>query len=78
MNGIHIDRLAIQIPGLSNEEGRQLGLRMAAALAAAGGIPAAGDIPALHLDVEADMSAGLPRLADRIVIELLRQLRREP
>jgi hypothetical protein len=78
MNDIHIDRLVLQVPGLAEDEGRQLALQVAAGLAAAGGLPEAGDIPALQLEVVADPRAGLPHLADRIVADMLRQLRHTP
>lgn len=77
MNGIDIERLTIKVPGLSKEEGQQLALRIAANLSTAGGLPAAGDIPALQLDVAAELGTGVPSLADRVVKELLLQLSRE-
>jgi hypothetical protein len=45
---IEIDRLAIEIPGVSAGRGRDLAVAVAAALAAAGGMPGAGDIPNLR------------------------------
>jgi hypothetical protein len=49
-------------------------LRIAAQLAEAGGLPAAGDIPRLAVSVPAAHRVYMPDLAQRIVGETLRQL----
>jgi hypothetical protein len=76
MAGMQIDRLIVHAPGLSAAQGRQLALRIAAQLADAGGVPAAGDIPKLEVRAPDGWRADLPDLAQRIVDEALRQLRR--
>ena len=78
MTGLNIDRMRLVMPGLSEDDGRRLALRLAALLANAGGLPAAGDIPTLRLDVTGDPREGVPHLAGRIIGELLRQLQRVP
>jgi hypothetical protein len=72
--GIDIDRLALQVQGVSEEEGRRLAEHVALSLATGAGMPAAGDIPFLQVDVATDPREGLPELAERIVAEVLRQL----
>lgn len=73
---MRIDRLIVHAPGLSESEGRQLALQIAAQLAEAGGIPAAGDIPRLGVRARAARRVDVPDLAQRIVDEALRQLQR--
>jgi hypothetical protein len=73
---MRIDRLTISAPGLSEGEGRRLALQIAAQLAAAGGLPAAGDIPQLTVRVPAGHRVDVPDLAQRIVDDALRQLQR--
>jgi hypothetical protein len=73
---MRIDRLTVSAPGLSEGEGRQLALHIAAQLAAAGGLPAAGDIPQLAVSVPAGHRVDVPDLAQRIVDDALRQLQR--
>jgi len=76
MAGMQIDRLIIHAPALSAAQGRQLALRIAAQLADAGGVPAVGDIPKLEVRAPDGWRSDLPDLAQRIVDEALRQLRR--
>jgi hypothetical protein len=76
MVAMHIDRLIIRAPGLSEAQGRQLALGIAARLAEAGGMPAAGDIPRLEVRAPAAHRADGADLAERIVDAALRQLRR--
>jgi hypothetical protein len=71
---MRIDRLRISAPGLSEGEGRQLASEIAAQLAAAGGLPAVGDIPLLAVRVSAAHRVDVPNLAQRIVNEALQQL----
>jgi hypothetical protein len=76
MADMNIDRLIVHAPGLSEDQGRQLALRIAAQLAQAGGMPEAGDIPKLELRAASAHSVDVPDLAWRIVDQALRQLRR--
>jgi hypothetical protein len=73
---MRIDRLIVRAPGLSEVQGRQLALRIAARLADAGGVPEAGDIPKIDVRAVAERRGGLPDLAQRVVDEALRQLGR--
>ncbi len=75
---MRIDRLSIQIPGVSEAKGREHGLLLADKLAAAGGLPAIGDMPRLRIDVTADPLSNPDQLIDRIVAEVMAQLRRVP
>jgi hypothetical protein len=75
---MRIDRLSLQIPGVSEAKGRELGLLLADKLAAAGGLPAIGDMPRLRIDVIADPLSSPDQLIDRIVAEVMAQLRRVP
>ena len=76
MADMNIDRLIVRAPGLSEDQGRRLALQIAAQLAQAGGLPAAGDIPKLDIRAAAARSVDVPDLARRIVDEALLQLRR--
>jgi FlaA1/EpsC-like NDP-sugar epimerase len=73
---MNIDRLIVRAPGLSEDQGRRLALQIAAQLAPAGGLPAAGDLPRLEVRAAAARSVDVRDLAQRIVDEALRQLRR--
>jgi hypothetical protein len=76
MADMQMDRLIVHAPGLSPPQGRQLALRIAAQLALAGGLPETGDIPMLEVRAPDGWRADLPDLAQWIVDEALRQLRR--
>jgi hypothetical protein len=76
MNGIGIDRLSVHGTDLSEAQGRELALQIAAGLGAAGTLPAAGDIPSLRVQVAAEPHASLSETAQRIVGEILQQLER--
>ena len=78
MAPMRIDRLSIQIPGVSEAKGRELGLLLVDKLASAGGLPAIGDMPRLRVDVIADPLSSPDQLIDRIVAEVMAQLRRVP
>lgn len=71
---LRIDRLRIDIPGLSAEQGRRLGQLVAAGLGEAAGLPALADIPSLRLHLAAPPGADLPTLAARIVAATQRAL----
>ena len=78
MNEIWIDRLILQVPGLSETAGRRLALQVADGLSAVGAAVGARDIPALRLDLVAAPNAGVDELARQIVAEVLRQVQRLP
>jgi hypothetical protein len=73
---MQIDRMKIEIPRSSAEEGRRIALMVAYGLAEAGAMPAAGDIPAVLIELMADTNASGSELAQRIITEALRHLRR--
>jgi hypothetical protein len=78
MNDVAIDRLILQVSGLSETEGRRLALLVAdglGALSAAGG---GRDVPSLRLDLAVPPGSGTDELARRIVDELMRQVRQLP
>jgi hypothetical protein len=76
MSEVRIDRLSLQVPGLTPAEGRRLALLVAGEIAKAGAVGTPGEIPALRLELTAATGAGVPTLAEQIVAEVLRQLRR--
>jgi hypothetical protein len=77
-NGLHIDRMRVEIPGISAEEGRRVALLAAAGLGEAGAMPASGDIPAVRIELSADHRADVWELARRIVTATLQHLQRLP
>jgi hypothetical protein len=78
MSAISIERLALQVPGLSQSDGRRLALRIAEGLGSAGAIGGGRDILALRLDLTARANTGVDELARQIVAEVLRQVERQP
>jgi hypothetical protein len=76
MSVIDIDRLALELPGATAEEGRRMAVDIVAALAAAGGLPAAGDYPTIRVTVPAAAHERAADLTARIVASAIRELRR--
>jgi hypothetical protein len=79
MDEIRIDHLALELSGISESQGRHLAMRITEGLAAADippGVAAAQG--AIRVDLPAGSSASLDALPERIVAEVLRQLRRSP
>lgn len=75
MDDITIDRLTLNIPGLTPRQAKEVAERVGAGLAAAR--PAMGSFDAIPLELDARTPVGdLPRLADVIVHALLAQMGR--
>jgi hypothetical protein len=73
MDDIYIERLVLNIPGLSTENAKELAKRVGDGLAQKK--PREGDFGNLTVDLnEQATSRNLPRLADEIVSSLLRQI----
>jgi len=73
MDDISIDRLILDIPGLTIEEAEDLALRIGEGLAAGENI--SGSFETLTVDVKGQISSlGVPRFANSIVTSLLRQM----
>jgi hypothetical protein len=77
-NKLSIDRLSLQVPGLTEPEGRRLAVLVAQGLGSLGPLGGGREVPTLRLDLEAPPSAGVDELARRIVAELARQVARLP
>lgn len=77
MPGITIDRLTLELPGVSESQARRLALGISEGLAA-GGLTGSGDVPTIRVDLTAGAGGDTDRLARRIVEDILRQLRRLP
>lgn len=75
MNDIRIDRLSLRLSGVHGVDGRQLAELVGQGLAAAG-IPAEESITtdSIRIGISARQGEPAPRLAERIVREILRQL----
>jgi len=74
MAGISIDRLTLQVPGLSPAAARSLALAVANQLAAAGRVAMAEAMPVMRVDLVADADTDPGRLATQLVSEVMRQL----
>jgi hypothetical protein len=78
MTDILVERLALLLSGLTEEQGRHLAMLITQGLAAASLEPDSGAIQnAIKVDITASAS-DLSPLSDRIVAEVLRQLGRSP
>ena len=77
MAGIRIDRLALQVPGLSEAESQSLALQLANRLAKAPMRGSSRQIESLQLTLAISDNARPDQLADMIAEELLRQIVRE-
>jgi hypothetical protein len=73
MDDIYIERLVLEIPGLSTEHAKELSKRVGEGLAKKA--PSEGSFGTLTVDLnDQAASKNLPRLADEIVDSLLRQI----
>jgi hypothetical protein len=72
---LSIDHMTLELPG-PVDRGRNMAVEIATLLAAAGALPAAGDYPAIPIEVRAEPNQGEADLTARIVAEALRQLQR--
>ncbi|MGO9935489.1 MAG: hypothetical protein ACLPV8_27270 [Steroidobacteraceae bacterium] len=78
MAGISIERLALQLPAMTEAQGRRLALGIADGLAAAGLDWAGGEYPTMRIDLTAGSVVDADRLAKQVVAEIARQLHRVP
>jgi hypothetical protein len=77
MADIAVERLVLQISGISAEHAAELGRRVADGLGdAAPGIEGPARAARLRLSLEADAGPELDRLAERVVAEVVRELER--
>jgi hypothetical protein len=74
MADLHIERLALTLPGFSPDEGQRLARLVTDGLAAAALDIPGRSTPSLKLDVAMQPGESLSRLAERIVAELRRQI----
>jgi hypothetical protein len=74
--GLQIERLSIEVAGLSAEDGQRLARLVARGLAAVPAVSAARSVPALKVELRATGDRNLPNLASRIVEATLDALRR--
>lgn len=79
MDEIRIDRLSLQLSGIGEPEGRRLAMRITEGLATAD-IPAdvAAEQGPIRVDLPELPPGGLDALSERVVAQVLRQLRRAP
>ena len=75
MTEVQIDRLILQVPGLSVADGRRLAQQVADGL---GRLTGGLNVAALRLDLRGAAGAGVDELAQQIVAALLREVRRLP
>jgi hypothetical protein len=74
MDDIYIERLVLNIPGLSNENAKELAKQVGDGLAQKKS-PSEGNFGTLTVDLnEQATSRNLPRLAEEIVNSLMRQI----
>jgi len=70
-----INRMTLDVPGLSERQARDLAQRVAAGLTVAIGLPDGADAPSIRLDLPAEAQTGdMAALARRIVAATLRSL----
>jgi hypothetical protein len=70
-----INRMTLDVPGLSEHQARDLAQRVAAGLAATTGLSDGTDAPSIRLDLPAETQTGdMAALARRIVAATLRSM----
>jgi hypothetical protein len=79
VSGISIDRLALEIPGISEKEARELAAAIGQNLAKADYPPGVRDLPTLRIDLS-PQGAGFDRalMAEQIASEILMQIKQLP
>jgi len=78
MGDIKIDRLALEVPEMSEAGAQSLALAIANQLGVAG-LPATPvEMPVLRVDLTAASGGDTSQLAEQIVSEVMRQLQRSP
>ena len=78
MSAISIDRLTLEVPGLSAADGQRLALLVARGLGTAGAAGGGRDPPSVRVDLTAGPDAGVDELARRVVAAVLGQIGRAP
>ncbi len=76
MPGISIDRMTMELTGVSESQARRLAMGITAGLAAAGLSNMASDVPAMRINLTASTGIDSDKLAEQVISEILRQLRR--
>jgi hypothetical protein len=79
VNGISIDRLALQIPGISEEDARELAAAIGQNLAKVDYPPGVRDLPTLRIDLSPE-GAGSDRalMAEQIASQIVMQIKQLP
>jgi hypothetical protein len=75
---LQVDRMVLEVSGVSAEAARRIALETATLLAEAGALPQAGDIPALRVELAAARVPAPDALAQHVIGAALRQLRGTP
>jgi hypothetical protein len=75
MSNLSIDRLILDVPGLSESDGRRLARLVADGLGSARLSGGRLDIPTINLELRPGRGEGVDELAGRIVAEFARQVR---
>ena len=78
MSILSIDRLILNVPGLSESDGRRLAEQVADGLGSLRFVGGGRDIPTLNLDLQPGRGESLDELARQIVNEFARQVRQLP
>ena len=78
MSGISIDRLALQIPGISEADARELAAAIGQNLAKVDYPPGVRDLPTLRIDLLEGAGSDRALMAEHIVSEILMQIRQIP
>jgi hypothetical protein len=76
MPGISIDRMTMELTGVSESQARRLAMGIAEGLAAAGLSNMASDVPAMRIDLTASSGIDSDKLAQQVISEILGQLGR--
>ena len=78
MPGISIDRMTMQLTGVSESQARRLGMGITEGLAARRESIVLRDVPAVRINLTADAATNTDKLVEQVISEILQELKRVP
>jgi hypothetical protein len=78
MPGISIDRMTMELTGVSESQARRLAMGITEGLAAADVSNVSNDVRTMRVSLTASAGTGADKLAEQVISEILQELKRLP
>ncbi|SEO04033.1 hypothetical protein SAMN05216404_11091 [Nitrosospira multiformis] len=78
MPGISIDRMSMELTGVTESQARRLAMGITEGLAARRESIALSDVPVVRINLTADAATNTDKLIEQVISEILQELRRLP